>query len=79
MTKTDFFGLVASVLNVPVNCLSPESTPDEISSWDSLAQVTICAALEQTLNIQFSMTDMLSIKALSDFFDLLEKHGISME
>jgi acyl carrier protein len=79
VTKNDFFELVAGVLTVPADSLSLESTPDQIPSWDSLAQVTMCTALEQTLNIQFSMADMLSIKSLSDFVDVLGKHSVTLD
>ncbi len=79
MTKDDFFELIADVLIVDADSLSLESTPDQIPSWDSLAQVTMCAALEQTLNIQFSMADMLSIKSLSDFVDVLGKHSVTLD
>jgi len=78
VTKKDFIELVAGVLNVHADSLSLESTPDQIPSWDSLAQVTMCTALEQTLNIQFSMADMLSIKSISDFVDVLGKHSVTL-
>ena len=79
MNKKIFFDLVAGVLAVPADSLSLESTPDQIPSWDSLAQLTMCMALEQTLNIQFSMADMLSIKSLSELVDVLGKHSITLE
>jgi acyl carrier protein len=79
LTKNDFFVLVAGVLAVPADSLSLESTPDQIPSWDSLAQVTMCMALEQTLHIKLTMTDMLSIKSLSDFVDVLGKHSVTLD
>jgi acyl carrier protein len=78
MTKNDFFELISGVLTVPVEELSLESTPEQIAQWDSLAQVAMCTAFEQTLNIQFSMSDMLSIKSLSNLVDVLEKHNVSL-
>ena len=77
MNKNDLFEIVSSVLSVPADSLSLESSPNNIPSWDSLAQVTLCAALEQNLNIQFSMEEMLSIKSISDIVDTLQKHNIT--
>ena len=79
MTKNDFFEIVASILNVPTDSLKLDSTPGQIPSWDSLAHVSMCAAMEQSLNIQFSMAEMLSIKSLSDMVDMLTKHGIILD
>lgn len=79
MNKIDFFEIVSGILAVPANSLSMESTPDQIPSWDSLAQVTICAALEQTLNIEFSIAEMLSMKSISDFVEALRKHGVTFD
>ena len=79
MTKNEMFTIVASVLNVPVEELSLDSGPDTIQQWDSLAHITMFSALEGSLGFKFSMSEMLSVKTLSDLIETIEKHNVSVD
>ena len=46
--------IIASVMNVPLETITNESSPDNIASWDSLKQMNLIMTLEQELNIEFS-------------------------
>lgn len=69
--------LVASVLNVPASNLDQESGPANQDSWDSLAHVTIVAAVEGTFGINLTMSEILAIKTVGDLADVLNRHGVS--
>jgi acyl carrier protein len=75
--KQNVIGLVADVLNVAPADLTLQSGPANLGQWDSLAHVTIMAAVEQTYSIEFTMREMLAIKSIADLQKTLETHGIS--
>ena len=75
----DLFNLVAGILGVPTEELSLESGPENLSKWDSLAQITIVSAIEQQYKITLSMPEILSIRSISDLQELIEKHGESVK
>ncbi len=69
--------LVANVLNVPANTLDAQSGPANQTHWDSLAHVTIVAAIEGSYGISLTMPEILAIKNIGDLVAALERHGVS--
>jgi acyl carrier protein len=47
--------IVARTFRVPRRAVSLESTPDTISTWDSLQQVHLILALEEEFGLQFEV------------------------
>jgi acyl carrier protein len=68
--------LVASVIDVPASELNAQSGPGAVPAWDSLAHVTIVAAVEQTYGVKLSMPEILAIRSIDGLRQLLEKHGV---
>lgn len=69
--------LIAGVLNTSPENLTLESGPLTVPGWDSLAHVTIVAAIEQTYGIELTMPEILSIRTVGDLVQTLERHGIA--
>ena len=67
--------LVASVLNVPVSTLDAQSGPANQPAWDSLAHITIVAAVESSYGISLTMPEILAIKNIGDLAAVLKRHG----
>jgi acyl carrier protein len=78
MTDNDLFELVAGVLNVPIEKITLQSGPNDFQEWDSIAHVTLCAAVEQVHNIQLTMPEMLAIRCVEDLMQTLKKQGVSV-
>lgn len=70
--------LISSILNVPSDKLNLESGPKEIPSWDSLGHVSLMSAVEQTYDLRFTMTEILSVKTINDLVKLIEKYGVNL-
>jgi acyl carrier protein len=68
--------IIGSVINVPFSALSPQSGPENLPEWDSLAHIGIVAAVEQTYQVQLTMPEILAIKTIADLCNLLEKRGV---
>lgn len=59
--------IVSQVMEVPVEQLDEESSPDTIENWDSLKHMNLTLALEEEFNIAFSdeeIVDMLSVQII---------------
>ena len=60
--------IVADIFNLPLECITAQSSPDTIEGWDSLQQVNLVVALEQNFNLQFvpeEIIQMLSIELIA--------------
>lgn len=55
--------LLSQILRVPQNEITSNSSPDNISSWDSLQHMNIMLALEQSFGVSF--TDEEIVESLS--------------
>jgi acyl carrier protein len=61
---------VADSLNVPVESLDETSSSETVPAWDSLAQVNLIMALEQTFDVQVDVDDFLilnSVRAIAEY------------
>lgn len=59
--------IVSDVMNVPVEAVTPESSPDTIESWDSLKHMNVVLALEEEFGVEFDdeqIVQMLSVGAI---------------
>ncbi len=50
--------LIAAVLDVEPERVTAITTRDEIETWDSLAQLSLVSALEETYDIVFTSAEM---------------------
>ncbi len=69
--------LIASVINVPSSTLMPQSGPENLPDWDSLAHIGVVSAVEQTYQVQLTMPEILSIKTIADLRKILENRGVT--
>ena len=57
-------GIIADVLDVPVEKITDETSPDTLDRWDSLQHLNIIMALEEAFRVSFTtdeITQMLSV------------------
>jgi acyl carrier protein len=50
--------VVAAVLKVPEQNLTPQSSPDDIESWDSMHHLQIILALEEEFSVHFDADEI---------------------
>jgi acyl carrier protein len=75
--KPGLIELVADVLNIAPDQVTMESGPKNLSAWDSLAHVTIAAAVEHTYGVELTMPEILSIRTVRNLQDVLQRHGVA--
>jgi acyl carrier protein len=63
--------LVASVLNLPESSIGPEASMENLSNWDSLAQLNICLGFEERFNVALDMETIASSTSVLKLASLL--------
>lgn len=59
--------ITADIFGVPVEQVSPQSSPDTIETWDSINHLNLVLALEQEFGIQFTpeeIEQLLSVELI---------------
>lgn len=52
---------MARVLEVPVEAIDDEASPDTIDNWDSLRHMNLVMALEEEFGVQFSTDEVIEL------------------
>jgi len=60
--ENKIFKIATTILNVPADSLSLDSSPESIENWDSLSHMKLILAVEEELKIQFTDKQISSIK-----------------
>jgi acyl carrier protein len=61
-------GIMADILDLPVEKISSATSKESTASWDSLAQINIANALEEEFAMTFSVEE---IEEMTSFDDIL--------
>ena len=72
-------GLVSKVLNVEVETVTDETSPENTASWDSYNALLMVSELEDEFNVHFSIEEVYSVKCVKDIRDALSRHNVSFE
>ena len=66
--------IVADTLNLPASSIKEDSSADNIDLWDSLAQVNLMIAIEQTFDIQLEVEDFIGLTSVGAIASYIEKN-----
>lgn len=58
--------IAAEIFQVDPGSLGPDSTPDEVDKWDSLAHLRLITAVESEYGIRMSMHQIQEVATLGD-------------
>jgi acyl carrier protein len=61
--------IVSDVLDVPVDQVTEESSPETIDAWDSMAHLNLVLSLEQEFAVTFDLdevAELTSVRAIVD-------------
>ena len=53
--------------------LSDETTADDIEDWDSLEQINLLMAIENTFGIKFRLADVSGLENVGSMVDLVQR------
>ena len=70
------YTILSGVLNIPVNKIGEDSSPDTVATWDSMSHVNLILALESQYGIQLDPAEAMDIQSVRLIRLTLAEHGI---
>ena len=64
-------GVVEDFFNVPIGDISPDTTPEDVDGWDSIAHVSFLIELERAFGVEISPEDSMSVNDLGGLVQVL--------
>jgi acyl carrier protein len=64
--------VAADVFQVPIERITPDSSPEVLESWDSVQHLNLVLALEQEFGIQFEPEEMDRMKTVGAIAELVQ-------
>ena len=72
------YGIIAKVMDIPIDEINDNSSPETIPSWDSFNSYILLDELESKFNTEFSLDEVTETKDVSDIKKHLKNHGIEL-
>jgi acyl carrier protein len=69
--------LIATTLKVPPAKITPTTQAEDLPSWDSLGQVNLIMALEQTFDVYIEVEEFANLNSVPAILEHLGKNGVS--
>jgi acyl carrier protein len=66
------FSIVARILGVPIGAINELSSPETLANWDSLRHMKLILALEESLNMQLTEAQIVSVRSVKDILELVK-------
>ncbi len=73
------YGIIAKVMDIPINEVNDNSSPETISSWDSFNSYILLDELESEFKTEFTIDEVTETKNVSDIIKHLKAHGIILD
>lgn len=67
---------IATTLKVPVGRITSATVNEDLAAWDSLGQVNLVMALEQTFDLMIEVEDFEQLKSVPAILAYLEHQGV---
>ena len=73
------YEIIAKVMEIPINEITDNSSPETISSWDSFNSYILLDELETEFKTEFTIDEVTETKNVSDIKKHLKIHGIKLD
>ena len=70
------YGIIAKVMDISINEINDDSSPETIPSWDSFNSYILLDELETEFKTEFTIDEVTETKNVSDIKIHLKSHGI---
>ena len=67
---------IANTLNVPAAAITPDTRDEDLPSWDSLGQVNLIMALEQTFGVFIEVEEFGNLNSVPAILAYLQRNGV---
>lgn len=66
------FAIVARIMGVPIDSINESSSPETLANWDSLRHMKLILALEESLNVQLTEAQIVSVRSVKDILEMVK-------
>lgn len=73
------YGIIAKVMDIPINEINDNSSPETIASWDSFNSYILLDELESEFKTEFTIDEVTETKNVFDIKKHLKAHGIILD
>jgi acyl carrier protein len=67
---------IATTLKVPVGRITESTAHEDLPAWDSLGQVNLVMAIEQTFDLMIEVEDFEELKSVPAIVAYLDRQGV---
>jgi len=71
-------GIISKVMDIPIDEITDNSSPETIPSWDSFNSYILLDELESEFKTEFTIDEITETKNVSDIKKHLKVHGINL-
>lgn len=71
-------GIFAEIFNVEASVLNAEFNNKTVEGWDSVRQLSLTAAIEETFDIFLDPEDIIGCSSYDGVIEILKKYGIQL-
>ena len=72
------YGIIAKVMDISIDEITDNSSPETIPSWDSFNSYILLDELESEFKTEFTINEITETKNVSDIKKHLKVHGINL-
>jgi acyl carrier protein len=76
LSRPELVRIFADVLEVDPESLSEESSPENVSGWDSAKSMEIVITLEEALDFEFSAEELAAMASIGATKEILVRRGV---
>ena len=73
------YGIIAKVMDISIDEITDNSSPETIPSWDSFNSYILLDELESEFKTEFTIDEITETKNVSDIKKNLKIHGIILD
>ena len=70
--------ILSRVLQIPVESITDDTSPETVASWDSFNGLLLVSELEQSFQVKFTMAEIVAVKKVRDIKEALVRHGVQL-
>lgn len=72
------YATISGVLGVPPGTVHADTSPDTVSTWDSLNHLTLVLALETEFGITLTPQNVFDMRSVGLMQTILRNHGVDI-
>jgi acyl carrier protein len=73
------YDIIAKVMDIPIDEITDNSSPETIPSWDSFNSYILLDELESEFKTEFTIDEITETKNVSDIKKHLKTHGVNLD